>query len=64
MVSEGEECPWRVDITEDPIERITEKGIKSKEHDFELDILIYATGFDVVIGFLMPSNSKAWTERN
>lgn len=39
-----------VDVTEDPIERVTEKGIKTADHEFEFDILIYATGFDAVTG--------------
>ncbi|KAF9874364.1 phenylacetone monooxygenase [Colletotrichum karsti] len=39
-----------VDLTEDPIERITEKGIKTREEDFEFDVIIYATGFDAVTG--------------
>ncbi|KIV94078.1 hypothetical protein PV10_05234 [Exophiala mesophila] len=39
------------DISEDPIERITEKGVKTKSgEEVELDILIYATGFDAVTG--------------
>jgi cation diffusion facilitator CzcD-associated flavoprotein CzcO len=39
-----------VDLRENPIERITEKGIKTQDEDFEFDILIYATGFDAVTG--------------
>jgi cation diffusion facilitator CzcD-associated flavoprotein CzcO len=39
-----------VDITENPIERITEKGIKTRDEDLEFDIIIYATGFDAVTG--------------
>jgi cation diffusion facilitator CzcD-associated flavoprotein CzcO len=39
-----------VDINEDPIDRITQRGIKTHGHDFEFDILIYATGFDAVTG--------------
>ncbi|KAH8897966.1 FAD/NAD(P)-binding domain-containing protein [Thozetella sp. PMI_491] len=39
-----------VDINENPIERVTEKGIKTRDTDFEFDILIYATGFDAVTG--------------
>lgn len=39
-----------VDINEDPIERITEKGIKTKNEDFEFDMIVYATGFDAVTG--------------
>lgn len=39
-----------VDINATPIERITEKGIKTSEKDFEFDMIIYATGFDAVTG--------------
>ncbi|KAL2211447.1 phenylacetone monooxygenase [Sarocladium strictum] len=39
-----------VDITEEPIDRITETGIKTSQHEHEFDILIYATGFDAVTG--------------
>lgn len=39
-----------VDINENPIECIHEKGIKTKEQDFEFDVIIYATGFDAVTG--------------
>lgn len=39
-----------VDINENPIEHIHEKGIKTKDEDFEFDALIFATGFDAVTG--------------
>ena len=39
-----------VDIKETPIERITEKGIKTSDADYELDMIIYATGFDAITG--------------
>ncbi|MFL6819872.1 MAG: flavin-containing monooxygenase [Bradyrhizobium sp.] len=39
-----------VDITETPIERITQRGIKTSTGEFEFDIIIYATGFDAVTG--------------
>lgn len=39
-----------VDINENPIEKIHEKGIKTKDEDFEFDVIIYATGFDAVTG--------------
>jgi len=39
-----------VDITETPIERITPKGIKTSNHDYEFDMIIYATGFDAITG--------------
>lgn len=39
-----------VDISETPIERITETGIRTSERDFEFDIIVYATGFDAITG--------------
>lgn len=39
-----------VDINENPIEYIHESGIKTKDEDFEFDVIIYATGFDAITG--------------
>ncbi len=39
-----------VDLMETPIERITPKGIKTREREYEFDIIIYATGFDAITG--------------
>jgi hypothetical protein len=39
-----------IDISETPIERITEKGIRTTVRDYELDIIVYATGFDAITG--------------
>jgi cation diffusion facilitator CzcD-associated flavoprotein CzcO len=39
-----------VDLHETPIERITEKGVKTSDTEHEFDVLIYATGFDAVTG--------------
>ncbi|MGE0421317.1 MAG: flavin-containing monooxygenase [Reyranellaceae bacterium] len=39
-----------VDIKETPIERVTEKGIRTSEREYEFDIIIYATGFDAITG--------------
>ncbi len=39
-----------VDIKETPIERITAKGIKTSDAEYEFDIIIYATGFDAITG--------------
>jgi len=39
-----------VDISETPIARITPEGIKTSDREYELDIIIYATGFDAVTG--------------
>ena len=39
-----------VDLSETPIERITEAGIRTTEEEIELDIIVYATGFDAMSG--------------
>jgi cation diffusion facilitator CzcD-associated flavoprotein CzcO len=39
-----------VDIKETPIERITEKGLRTTEREFEFDMIIFATGFDAITG--------------
>ena len=41
-----------VDVKETPIERITDKGIGTTAGEYELDIIVYATGFDVGTGAL------------
>ena len=41
-----------VDIRENPIECITAKGIKTSGREFEFDMIIYATGFNAVVGAL------------
>jgi len=41
-----------VDIKETPIEHITTTGITTSDTDYELDTIIYATGFDHVTGAL------------
>jgi len=39
-----------VDLTETPIERVTETGIRTTGGDYEFDMIIYATGFDAITG--------------
>jgi cation diffusion facilitator CzcD-associated flavoprotein CzcO len=39
-----------VDVRETPIERITPKGIKTSDKEYEFDVIIYATGFDAITG--------------
>lgn len=39
-----------VDLRETPIERITAKGIRTTDREYEFDMIIYATGFDAVTG--------------
>ncbi len=41
-----------VDVREDPIERITPTGVKTGTAEYELDVIIYATGFDAITGEL------------
>ncbi|RAQ56939.1 monooxygenase [Aspergillus flavus] len=60
-----------VDVKADPIERITASGIKTRDNAYDLDILIYATGFDAVTGAFTAIDfqgvggvklSKRWSE--
>lgn len=39
-----------VDISETPIVRVTEKGLRTTERDYDFDIIVYATGFDAITG--------------
>jgi len=41
-----------VDLRETPLERITAAGVKTRDAEYPLDIIIYATGFDAVVGAL------------
>jgi len=39
-----------VDLSETPIERVTETGLSTTENDYDFDIIVYATGFDAITG--------------
>ena len=39
-----------VDIRHSPIQEITPKGIRTKDEEFEVDIIVFATGFDAMTG--------------
>ena len=41
-----------VDVREAPIERITPKGVKTSDAEYELDVIIFATGYDAFTGSL------------
>ncbi|MDP6498492.1 MAG: NAD(P)/FAD-dependent oxidoreductase [Dehalococcoidia bacterium] len=41
-----------VDVREAPIERITPTGLKTKDAEYKLDVIVFATGFDAVTGSL------------
>ena len=39
-----------VDLRETPLERVTEKGLKTTEREYAFDVIVYATGFDAITG--------------
>ncbi len=41
-----------VDVREAPIQRLTPKGLKTTDAEYELDVIIFATGYDAVTGSL------------
>ena len=41
-----------VDVRKAPIERITPNGLKTTEAEYDLDVIIFATGYDAVTGSL------------
>ncbi len=42
-----------VDVRTNPIERITPNGVKTTAAEYDLDVIIYATGYDAVTGALL-----------
>ena len=42
-----------VDIRSAPIEEITPTGLRTKDAEYELDVLVFATGFDAITGALL-----------
>lgn len=58
-----------IDLRETPIVEITEKGVRTTDQEYELDIIVFATGFDAMTGSLLKLGitgrdgvplSKAW----
>lgn len=45
-----------VDLKAGPIVEITEKGIRTTKQEYELDIIVFATGFDALTGPLLRLN--------
>ena len=41
-----------VDVRSAPIQEITEKGVRTAEKEYELDAIVFATGFDAMTGAL------------
>ena len=47
-----------VNLRREPIERVTETGIRTSERDIPLDAIVFATGFDAVTGPLLRLNIR------
>jgi cation diffusion facilitator CzcD-associated flavoprotein CzcO len=47
-----------IDCVSEPIERLTERAVKTSEQEIELDALILATGFDGLTGAMLAINIK------
>ena len=45
-----------VDLKAEPIAEITESGLRTARQDYELDIIVFATGFDALTGSLLNLN--------
>ena len=45
-----------VDLKETPIKKINASGIDTSDNHYDLDIIVYATGFDAVTGSLLRMN--------
>ena len=53
-----------IDISETPIQRITEAGVLTSEKEFEFDFIIYATGFDAIFGSYNRIDIRGANERS
>ncbi len=51
-----------VDLKKNPVERVTEKGIKTTDQEREFDAIIYATGFDAMTGAILGVEIKGSNE--
>ncbi|WP_332771192.1 flavin-containing monooxygenase [Phenylobacterium sp.] len=47
-----------VDLLEDPIVRLTERGVRTQAREIELDVLIMATGYDGLTGAMLAVDIK------
>ncbi len=47
-----------VDLAESPIETVTATGIRTRDACYDLDVLIYATGFDAMTGALLRAHIR------
>ena len=42
-----------IDVSEEPVEAITENGVRAKGKEYEVDVIVFATGFDAMTGALL-----------
>jgi cation diffusion facilitator CzcD-associated flavoprotein CzcO len=42
-----------VDVSADPIERVTPEGLQTHEHEYAVDEIIFAVGFDAITGAIL-----------
>ncbi|WP_063886912.1 flavin-containing monooxygenase [Rhodococcus sp. LB1] len=47
-----------VDVNNDPIQHITPDGIRTRDHDFEFDLIVFALGFSAFTGALDEANIR------
>lgn len=52
-----------VDLNEAPIDRITPNGIKTTAQEYDLDMIVYASGFDAIVGSVNRINIVGKKER-
>ena len=42
-----------IDLNQDPIQRLTTEGVETKHGIYPVDVLVYATGYDAILGSLL-----------
>ena len=47
-----------VDLRDNPVEEVTPTGLKTKNGEYEFDVLVYATGFDAMTGTIKRLNIR------
>jgi cyclohexanone monooxygenase len=47
-----------VDVRTSPIQEITPKGLRTQDAEYELDVIVFATGFDAMTGSLFNLNIR------
>jgi cyclohexanone monooxygenase len=52
-----------VSVREDPIQEITESGLRTGSTEYEFDVIIFATGFDAITGPLATMNVHGTGDR-